>query len=181
LDYALLGPVKPTQTHPGVTGIGWERFAELAGDLPLPVLGLGGLSATEMAEAREHGAHGIASIRSAWPARTRLSRAGAVPRRRAGRRAERGRTPKPRHRDRAGDSVQSRTGATGSRQSIARTCRIAGNERSGSCSGSCQMLQKVTPNGTSRSVGRGRHSVSGDRKRMFSANLLALISGTTRR
>lgn len=68
LDYALLGPVKPTQTHPGVTGIGWERFAELAGDLPLPVLGLGGLSATEMAEAREHGAHGIASIRSAWPA-----------------------------------------------------------------------------------------------------------------
>lgn len=67
LDYALLGPVRATLTHPGVQGIGWARFAELAADLPMPVLGLGGLSANDLDEARSAGAHGIATIRSAWP------------------------------------------------------------------------------------------------------------------
>ncbi|AUN94295.1 Nudix family hydrolase [Pseudazoarcus pumilus] len=67
LDYALLGPVQATLTHPGVEGIGWQRFAELAADLPMPVFGLGGLSAADMDEARAAGAHGIATIRSAWP------------------------------------------------------------------------------------------------------------------
>lgn len=67
LDYALLGPVKATKTHPGVQGMGWERFAELAEDLPMPVLGLGGLSEADMVAARIAGAHGLASIRSAWP------------------------------------------------------------------------------------------------------------------
>lgn len=67
LDYALLGPVRPTLTHPGVAGMGWERFAALAQDLPMPVLGLGGLSQADVAAARAHGAHGVASIRSAWP------------------------------------------------------------------------------------------------------------------
>lgn len=66
LDYALLGPVRPTLTHPGATGIGWQRFAALTRDLPMPVLGLGGLSAEDVEEARGHGAHGVASIRSAW-------------------------------------------------------------------------------------------------------------------
>lgn len=68
LDYALLGPVRPTLTHPGASGIGWDRFAVLAGGLPMPVLGLGGLSAEDVGEARSHGAHGVASIRSAWRA-----------------------------------------------------------------------------------------------------------------
>ncbi|MDX5446347.1 MAG: Nudix family hydrolase [Zoogloeaceae bacterium] len=67
LDYALLGPVRPTLTHPGAAGMGWERFAELTQDLPMPVLGLGGLSQADVAAAREHGGHGVASIRSAWP------------------------------------------------------------------------------------------------------------------
>lgn len=66
LDYALLGPVRPTLTHPDAAGIGWERFAILAADLPMPVLGLGGLGPQDVAEARAHGAHGVASIRSAW-------------------------------------------------------------------------------------------------------------------
>lgn len=67
LDYALLGPVKPTLTHPDAKGMGWARFAELAHDLPLPVFGLGGLGQGDLHEARAQGAHGIASIRSAWP------------------------------------------------------------------------------------------------------------------
>jgi len=68
VDYALLGPVAETATHPGVVGMGWARFSELVGSLPMPVLALGGLSAAELCTARRAGAHGIAAIRSAWQA-----------------------------------------------------------------------------------------------------------------
>lgn len=66
LDYALLGPVQATTTHPDRPGLGWEKFAELAAGLPLPVLALGGLTAADMPTARAAGAHGIAAIRGAW-------------------------------------------------------------------------------------------------------------------
>lgn len=65
-DYVLVGPVKPTLTHPGVAGTGWTAFSTLCADLPMPVLALGGLSAADMNDARAAGAHGIATIRSAW-------------------------------------------------------------------------------------------------------------------
>ena len=67
LDYALLGAVRPTLTHPGRPALGWEAFSRLVADLPLPVLALGGLDATDMAAARAAGAHGIAAIRASWP------------------------------------------------------------------------------------------------------------------
>jgi 8-oxo-dGTP diphosphatase len=66
LDYALLGAVKPTASHPGHAAIGWEAFHVMTRDLSLPVLAIGGLSAVDMIEARQAGAHGIASIRAAW-------------------------------------------------------------------------------------------------------------------
>ena len=66
LDYALLGPVQPTATHPGQPALGWPAFAALAEGLPLPVFALGGLGAKDMDRAREAGAHGIAAIRGAW-------------------------------------------------------------------------------------------------------------------
>ena len=66
LDYALLGPLAPTASHPGAAGIGWARFSEQASGLPMPVLALGGLAATDMDTARNAGAHGIAAIRGAW-------------------------------------------------------------------------------------------------------------------
>ena len=44
LDYALLGPVGETASHPGQPGIGWQAFETLASGLPIPVLALGGLS-----------------------------------------------------------------------------------------------------------------------------------------
>lgn len=47
LDYALLGPVAPTASHPGQAGLGWTRFTELVAGLPLPVLALGGSTAGE--------------------------------------------------------------------------------------------------------------------------------------
>ncbi|TAH42684.1 MAG: Nudix family hydrolase [Betaproteobacteria bacterium] len=66
LDYALLGPVAETRTHPGQPGLGWTRFSTLTAALPLPVFALGGLDASAMETAREAGAHGIAGIRGIW-------------------------------------------------------------------------------------------------------------------
>ncbi|MDR1424768.1 MAG: Nudix family hydrolase [Azoarcus sp.] len=68
LDYALLGAVKPTASHPGGAALGWERFAALCENLPLPVFALGGLKDGDMETAKRYGAHGIAALRSAWDA-----------------------------------------------------------------------------------------------------------------
>ena len=64
LDYAVLGPVKLTASHPGAAGIGWERFAALARHRPMPIYAIGGLARDDLAEARRQGAHGVA-LRSA--------------------------------------------------------------------------------------------------------------------
>jgi len=63
LDYALLGPVLPTPTHPEASGLGWSEFArQLAGNT-LPVLALGGMRPEMLREAQDYGAHGIALMR----------------------------------------------------------------------------------------------------------------------
>ncbi len=63
LDYALLGPVLPTPTHPDATGLGWAEFARLITGTPLPVFALGGMKNAMLATAQEQGAHGIALMR----------------------------------------------------------------------------------------------------------------------
>jgi 8-oxo-dGTP diphosphatase len=62
-DFAVLGAVKPTQTHPGQTPIGWPRFAEMVNATPLPVYALGGLTIDDMGIAIETGAQGVAMQR----------------------------------------------------------------------------------------------------------------------
>jgi len=66
LDFAVLGPVQPTATHPGHPGLGWPTFAQLAADLPLPVYAIGGLTPADLPAATAAGAHGIALLRAAW-------------------------------------------------------------------------------------------------------------------
>jgi len=61
--FAVLGPVLATASHPGTTPMGWAHFARLAADAGLPVFALGGQSPAMLAQAREHGAHGMAGIR----------------------------------------------------------------------------------------------------------------------
>jgi 8-oxo-dGTP diphosphatase len=63
LDYALLGHVLPTPSHPDQPPLGWARFAELARACPLPVYALGGQSPATLAIAQQNGACGIAGIR----------------------------------------------------------------------------------------------------------------------
>ncbi len=63
LDFVVLGPVQTTLSHPGLTPLGWRRFAMLIRGYSLPVYALGGLSAQDLPIAREMGAHGIAMMR----------------------------------------------------------------------------------------------------------------------
>jgi 8-oxo-dGTP diphosphatase len=63
LDYALLGPVLPTPTHPEAPGLGWSRFAQLVAGTPIPVFALGGMTNDLLADAQGVGAHGIALMR----------------------------------------------------------------------------------------------------------------------
>lgn len=66
LDYAVLGHVLPTPSHPDTPSLGWDGFSEMIRRLPMPVFAIGGLSPEHMREARSAGAHGIAAIRGSW-------------------------------------------------------------------------------------------------------------------
>lgn len=66
-DFAVLGPVQATETHPDATGIGWDAFATLREQSALPIYAIGGMRVDDIALARAHGAQGIAAIRALWP------------------------------------------------------------------------------------------------------------------
>jgi 8-oxo-dGTP diphosphatase len=66
LDAVVLGPVRPTASHPGVPGIGWRAFANAVAGTPVPVYAIGGLRLPDLQAAFEAGAHGAAMIRGAW-------------------------------------------------------------------------------------------------------------------
>jgi 8-oxo-dGTP diphosphatase len=68
LDFAVLGTVAATPSHPDAEPLGWARVAELLRATTLPVYALGGLSRRDLDTAVAHGAHGIALRRAAWNA-----------------------------------------------------------------------------------------------------------------
>ena len=65
-DFALLGPVLPTPTHPGAAPLGWEAFANQIEGTRIPVYALGGLWPEDLDLAIDRGAHGVAMRRGAW-------------------------------------------------------------------------------------------------------------------
>lgn len=65
-DFAVLGPVAATATHPDAVPLGWSRFAALARAARLPVYALGGLGPAELDAAWAAGAQGVAAIRALW-------------------------------------------------------------------------------------------------------------------
>ncbi|MDE2624634.1 MAG: Nudix family hydrolase [Betaproteobacteria bacterium] len=78
VDFAVLGSIAPTVSHPERTPLGFRYLARVLEDCSLPVLGIGGLGLGELETAWEAGAHGIASMRAVWagdapiPSRFRL-------------------------------------------------------------------------------------------------------------
>lgn len=63
LDFAVLGPVLPTQSHPGTPAMGYPGFAALVEGSPIPVFALGGMDHTTLLPAQAAGAHGVACLR----------------------------------------------------------------------------------------------------------------------
>lgn len=68
VDFAVLGPVLPTPSHPHAQALGWDRFAELVAQAPLPVYALGGVGPRDFVDARRAGAQGVAGISAFWRA-----------------------------------------------------------------------------------------------------------------
>ncbi|GAA4853467.1 Nudix family hydrolase [Luteimonas vadosa] len=66
-DFAVLGPLRATPTHPEARGIGWAAFARMRERVSLPIYAIGGMTAADITDGRQHGAQGIAAIRGLWP------------------------------------------------------------------------------------------------------------------
>ena len=62
-DFAVLGPVAPTHSHPGAPTLNLSGFAREVLAARLPVFGLGGLKASDIPAIRAHGGQGVAAIR----------------------------------------------------------------------------------------------------------------------
>jgi 8-oxo-dGTP diphosphatase len=65
-DFVVLSPVLPTPTHPDAVGMGWEKFAALVKNYPLPVYALGGMQPELLDTAMQHGAHGVSLLSGIW-------------------------------------------------------------------------------------------------------------------
>jgi len=66
VDFAVLGPVRATPSHPHAVPLGWERFGEIARGAAVPVYALGGIVPRDLEQALSCGAHGVAMVRGAW-------------------------------------------------------------------------------------------------------------------
>lgn len=64
LDFVVLSPVKSTMSHPEAEPLGWQKFAELAENITVPIYALGGMSLSDLPIALSYGARGIAFQRS---------------------------------------------------------------------------------------------------------------------
>lgn len=61
-DAALLSPVFPTESHPGASALGVNRFARLVRESRVAVYGLGGITAANARRLVGSGAAGIAAV-----------------------------------------------------------------------------------------------------------------------
>ena len=66
LDFAVLGSVRATPTHPDATPLGWDGFRAVVQGAHLPVYAIGGMQPGDLATAWSCGAHGVAMIRGSW-------------------------------------------------------------------------------------------------------------------
>ncbi|MCI0749391.1 MAG: Nudix family hydrolase [Nevskiales bacterium] len=65
-DFAVLGPVCATDSHPDQAPLGWEGFSGLVLEQNLPVYAIGGLGPDGLGEAWIRGAQGVAGIAAYW-------------------------------------------------------------------------------------------------------------------
>ena len=65
-DYAVLGPVKKTPSHPNSDFLGWEKFRTLAERSNLPIYAIGGMKKNDVLKSFDRSSVGIASQRNFW-------------------------------------------------------------------------------------------------------------------
>lgn len=66
-DFALISPIKSTQSHVDVPGLGWEAFERMCDRARMPAFALGGMKPQDIPRAQSCGGQGVAAIRSLWP------------------------------------------------------------------------------------------------------------------
>jgi len=66
LDFVVLGPVKPTRSHPAAEVLGWDGFRRIVDGTSIPVYAIGGMHSEDLDQARRAGAHGLAMISGSW-------------------------------------------------------------------------------------------------------------------
>ena len=66
-DFVVLGPVLADASHPGAVPLGWEGFERLREQVALPIYAIGGMAASDLEQARRHGAQGVAVSHAPWP------------------------------------------------------------------------------------------------------------------
>lgn len=66
LDFVVLSPVNPTQSHADAQPLGWQKFAQLLEQTTIPVYALGGMRNSDLPQALASGARGIAMQRAIW-------------------------------------------------------------------------------------------------------------------
>ncbi|MDE2149625.1 MAG: Nudix family hydrolase [Gammaproteobacteria bacterium] len=67
-DFAVLGPVAASPSHPGRPGLGWPRWARIREGFALPVYAIGGVGPRDLQTAWKNGAQGVAGISAYWSA-----------------------------------------------------------------------------------------------------------------
>ncbi len=68
VDFAVVGPVLPTASHPTAPTLGWPGLRDLTEAAVMPVYALGGMSLDTAPTSFVYGAQGIAAISSLWQA-----------------------------------------------------------------------------------------------------------------
>ncbi len=77
VDFCVLSPVRKPTGKDGMA-LGWERFSDLVGKLPIPVYALGGMKLSDLEQARQYGAQGIALISDVWSRADAAARLGRL-------------------------------------------------------------------------------------------------------
>lgn len=66
VDFVVAAPVRKTASHPAAPTLGWAGLRRLTELATVPVYALGGMTASDLPTAWEHGAQGIAAISGLW-------------------------------------------------------------------------------------------------------------------
>ncbi|HEY5603508.1 MAG TPA: Nudix family hydrolase [Gammaproteobacteria bacterium] len=66
VDFMVLSPVNPTQSHPYLAALGWSTFGAWTEHAAMPVYALGGMMLSDITTSREHGGQGVAGIGAWW-------------------------------------------------------------------------------------------------------------------